>query len=374
MLLANGYICLVVFVGFVASVYPVNPNITTGFREITISYEPLKTPINITNYDFEVILANRPNYFVPFSSYSMNVYPNHTIKNLLIGETISYRVGARVNGKEPTKDEFSDFRNVSTKRSSLAQVSVIPGKPLNLTVIKNPDTESTHSVIVTWVDPTNIRQASALNDKDIQYKIDICTYNRFEPTKRDGCKTFGQILRNKSAINQSSLSGKDAQFYQFNFHPNKENEMLYIVTPVALNGTMGEAAEMPKRIDFTKTPPTPSNVNASDIYANQLTLSWDQGISGAQAYIEISPHHTQHEVRKASSNPFVVTGLKNGTEYEFKVGIYTTKNGGSGWSYKKKFTTTNEMKPTAPPASSSNALTASIFTTVFSVFVFLKLW
>ena len=135
-------------------------------------------------------------------------------------------------------------------------------------MIKNPDTESTHSVIVTWVDPTNIRQASALNDKDIQYKIDICTYNRFEPTKRDGCTTFGQILRNKSTINQSSLSGKDAQFYKFNFHPNKENEMLYIVTPVALNGTMGEAAEMPKRIDFTKSKWNSANSVCTNIIVN----------------------------------------------------------------------------------------------------------
>ena len=111
------------FLQYTASAYPVNPNITTGFREITISYAPLTTPINITGYDFEVNLANRPNYFVPFSSYSMNVYPNHTIKNLLIGETIAYRVVARVNGKEPWNGLTSGWRNVSTKSSSLAQVS-----------------------------------------------------------------------------------------------------------------------------------------------------------------------------------------------------------------------------------------------------------
>lgn len=82
-------------------------------------------------------------------------------------------------------------------------------------------------------------------------------------------------------------------------------------------------------------------MNATEIYAHQLTLSWEQGIANAKAYIEISPHHTQHEIREATSNPFVVTGLTNGTEYEFKVGIYTDDRGGSALSKKYKFTTTN---------------------------------
>ena len=117
-------------------------------------------------------------------------------------------------------------------------------------VEQNPDKKSTHSVIVTWDDPTNIQQAAeGSNNKDIQYQLDLCPYNRYEPNKRDGCKTYAKMLRVKGTNQQSTLNGIDASFYGFNFHPDKANELVYILTPYALNGTKGEPVEIIKRFD-----------------------------------------------------------------------------------------------------------------------------
>ena len=123
-----------------------------------------------------------------------------------------------------------------------------------MNVAKNPKDKSTHSVILTWDDPTNIQQAAeGSNDKDIQYQLDICTYNRYEPTKREGCKTYAKMLRTKGTNQQTTESGMNVKFYKFNFHPDQKKELLYILTPFALNGTKGEAGELIKRIDDTKS-------------------------------------------------------------------------------------------------------------------------
>ena len=131
--------------------------------------------------------------------------------------------------------------------------SVIPGKPLDLKIERNPDTNSTHSVIVSWNDPTNVQNAVEKNDKDIQYQLEICPYNRYTPLIRTGCMTYAKMLKNISTHSQSTQIGLVPQFYQFNFHPDKENELIYILTPVALNGTKGEPATTFKRIDDTKS-------------------------------------------------------------------------------------------------------------------------
>ena len=121
-------------------------------------------------------------------------------------------------------------------------------------VKKNPDTNSTHTVILTWDDPANIQQASeGSNNKNIQYQLDICPYNRYEPNKREGCQTYAKMLRTKGTNNQTTETGMDIEFYKFNFHPEQENELIYILTPYALNGTKGEAGEIFKRIDETKS-------------------------------------------------------------------------------------------------------------------------
>ena len=122
-----------------------------------------------------------------------------------------------------------------------------------MNVAKNPKNESTHSVILTWDDPTNIQQAEeGSNDKDIQYQLDICPYNRYEPTKREGCKTYAKMVRTKGTNQQSTESGQNVPFYGFNFHPDKENELVYMLTPIALNGTKGEVGEIYKRFDDTR--------------------------------------------------------------------------------------------------------------------------
>ena len=122
-----------------------------------------------------------------------------------------------------------------------------------MNVAKNPKNESTHSVILTWDDPTNIQQAEeGSNDKDIQYQLDICPYNRYEPTKREGCKTYAKMVRTKGTNQQSTESGQNVPFYGFNFQPDKENELVYMLTPIALNGTKGEVGEIYKRFDDTR--------------------------------------------------------------------------------------------------------------------------
>ena len=122
-----------------------------------------------------------------------------------------------------------------------------------MNVAKNPNNRSTHSVILTWDDPTNIQQAAeGSNDKDIQYQLDICPYNRYEPKKREDCQTYAKMLKT-NGTKQTTESGLNVKFYQFNFHPDQNKEMLYILTPFALNGTKGEAGELIKRIDDTKS-------------------------------------------------------------------------------------------------------------------------
>ena len=85
----------------------------------------MTTPENITGYDIEVMLANPPSYFVSSSHLNLNTYPNVTIDNLLLGETIKYRIGAQVNHVQPKEGDYSPYYNVSTESSKLVPV---PGK------------------------------------------------------------------------------------------------------------------------------------------------------------------------------------------------------------------------------------------------------
>ena len=86
----------------------------------------------------------------------------------------------------------------------------------------------------------------------------------------------------------------------------------------------------------------PSDLNSTKVYADQLTLMWSQGISDAKAYIKYAPDNDeQNPVSLTGSSPLTITGLKNGTKYEFRVGIYSKDRGGSEWSDKYSVYTTN---------------------------------
>ena len=69
------------------------------------------------------MLANKPSYFVHFTRVVMTPDPNVTIKDLLIDDTIKYRVVYNINGKNPTTNDYSPFYNVKVKESNLANVS-----------------------------------------------------------------------------------------------------------------------------------------------------------------------------------------------------------------------------------------------------------
>lgn len=72
-----------------------------------------------------------------------------------------------------------------------------------------------------------------------------------------------------------------------------------------------------------------------------MTLHWDTTVSNAKAYIQISTLNMPNETRLATTNPFEVTGLKNGTEYTFSVGIYSSEYGGGELSVPYVASTTN---------------------------------
>ena len=60
------------------------------------------------------------------------------------------------------------------------------------------------------------------------------------------------MVRTKGTNQQSTESGQNVPFYGFNFQPDKENELVYMLTPIALNGTKGEVGEIYKRFDDTR--------------------------------------------------------------------------------------------------------------------------
>lgn len=113
---------------FKACLYPSSPVIIRDFREITIQYNKTRQPAGSISYAFDIELLNHPDYFVPFTQNSFEPNANLTIKNLLIDETIKYRVAYVINGKEAKKEDYSQYQDVSTKKASLAEVS---GKSLS---------------------------------------------------------------------------------------------------------------------------------------------------------------------------------------------------------------------------------------------------
>ena len=108
---------------YTACIYPSStPNIIQDFREITIRYNTSGLVGNIS-YFFDVKLANRPSYFVPFDQLTFTKDPNVTIRNLLSDETIKYRVAMSINGSTVNEQDYSAYKNVLTKKKSLAEVS-----------------------------------------------------------------------------------------------------------------------------------------------------------------------------------------------------------------------------------------------------------
>ena len=79
------------------------------------------------NYDFEVKLATVPHYFVPFfmSVTTASNVSAISIGDLLIDETINYRVRTLINGRIESDADFSPYYNISVLKASQAVVSGI---------------------------------------------------------------------------------------------------------------------------------------------------------------------------------------------------------------------------------------------------------
>ena len=174
---------------------------------------------------------------------------------------------------------------------------VIPGKPMNLEAKQinyhhNYDADTNfypHKVHLSWYDPENIRHTGNSNDIDIQYQIESCSYNRFTYEK-SSCRLHGSVLRQTRAqqlqrqqnpdkstltplssassppppppppppptisqtfIQQSSVLNQRKP-YLFHIPFNRYGDVIYVVTPVALNGSLGVSAEYATRFDDSK--------------------------------------------------------------------------------------------------------------------------
>ena len=79
------------------------------------------------SYDFEVKLATEPDYFVPFSMFVTTASNVSTISidDLLIDETIKYRVRTFINGTKGSEADFSPYYDISVLKASQAVVSGI---------------------------------------------------------------------------------------------------------------------------------------------------------------------------------------------------------------------------------------------------------
>ena len=122
---------------------------------------------------------------------------------------------------------------------------MVPGLPLNLEVLDNGSQKS-HTAIVNWDDPQNIQDSTNDMEKDIQYTLEMCRYNRFNQ-KKSGCKIEAEIVRNLTTTRQSTQN--EDRLYRFDFQPKKADEFIYRLTGIALNGTTGPTAEVVKRLN-----------------------------------------------------------------------------------------------------------------------------
>lgn len=364
---------LLSLVSFAACIWPGGRTITNRtYRGFTVSYDEMENANNETLYAFSYEIADRPKWFFSQSVItSGNANPNITLSGLRINEVISFRVAAYQVGQTIKDDMYSPIVNISVKASNLAGPTLVPGMPLDV-VVEDNGSQSTHSAIVRWKDPQNIQDATNAEDKDIQYNIQTCRYNRFTEQRTD-CKILAQMLRDDKKAVQSTENMPD-NLYRFNLHPGKLDELAFHVTGVSLNGTSGPSAEVIKRLVPANAPQVPTNVTADNIYADQLRLYW-VSVKG-ENYIKYNIKGNTTTMMKDGGSPMTIDGLKMNTTYEFQVGVYTKERGGSDYSTKYTVSTTDEPAPTPKPDPGSNGtmLTSSIFILVASFFTFLKLW
>jgi len=128
---------------------------------------------------------------------------------------------------------------------------VTPGPVKNIEVVDGMNNK-TKSAIVNWEDPQNVQDATEERDKDIQYRVETCKYNSLTE-KSTECTLIADLLKIKNQIQQTT--DQEPSLYNFNFHPEKKNEITYRVTPVSLNGTEGPSAQVIKRLDESKSKP-----------------------------------------------------------------------------------------------------------------------
>ncbi|XP_066936329.1 uncharacterized protein [Clytia hemisphaerica] len=367
-------VALFALVSFAACAWPGGQRvIDSNARGFTVIHDEADNSNNETLYAFSYEIANKPSYFYSQGFLSTgHSSPNLTLSGLRINEIISFKVCNYQLGTTITNDLFSSATDISVKRSELAGNTLVPGIPLNLKVIAGSSNKF-HSATVTWDNPQNIQDSTNETDKSIQYKFEICRYNRFTEMKSK-CEIEADILRNKASTTQSTEQTKSSKLYDFNFHPSKSDELVYRITGIALNGTAGPTAEAIARLNSTLAPKAPYNVTVAlhtEIYADTLTLSWlsaDQGVN----YVRYNIKGNSTTMMKSGSSPMVISGLRNSTEYEFQVGVYTERNGGSEYSVKYTASTTNEPRPTPKPGNNGTMLTSSLFLLLSSLFAVIK--
>lgn len=358
--------------------YPANGRTKdVGFRSMVVEFDEMAN-WNVSGtatqkaYEFHYKLKTLPAYFVTSSVSVITPTPNVTISNLLSDEVISLRVAFRPTAAALKESDYSQWYDYSVKKASLAGGVIVPGEVQNLKAEVNSDTNSTHSVIITFDDPANIQSATTDNDKSIQYMVGYCTYNRFTKKESD-CKTLTVFLRNTTASSQTTLNFPN--MYTSNVHPPKNLELVFKVTGVSLNGTSGTETKLVKRLDPATKPDAPSNLNSTDIYASQLELTMTSKYDTAGYYVEYNNKGNATKVLLSfgaygKTPSFKITGLKALTEYEFRAGLI--KGGGSEWSALYTVKTSNITMPTPSPApSSSNMLTSSFVTAIVAMASFL---
>jgi len=305
-------VSLFALVSFAACAWPGGQRvIDSNARGFTVIHDEAENSNNETQYAFSYKIANKPSYFSPQNVLSAgNSSPNFTLSGLRINEIISFKVCNYQLGTTITDDLFSSATDISVKRSELAGNTLVPEIPLNLKVIAGSSLKF-HSATVTWDNPQNIQDSTNETDKSIQYKLEICRYNRFTQMKSK-CEIEADILRNKTSTTQSTEQTKSSKLYHFDFQPSKSDELVYRITGIALNGTAGPTAEAIARLNSTLAPKAPYNVTAGlyTKYADTLTLSWlsvDQGVN----YVRYNIKGNSTTMMKSGSSPMVISG----TEY-----------------------------------------------------------
>ena len=84
-------------------------------------------------------------------------------------------------------------------------------------------------------------------------------------------------------------------------------------------------------------PLSPTNIKATDIQSNSITIAWINGPKSITTtyvkYKKVGKSDQGFNI-VCGQTPIVVNGLQSSTEYEFQVGVYSSMYGGSEWSAK----------------------------------------